>query len=69
MVNKLELPIMWSVTPESMIHLEEEGIRQVSGLPDSASAVVGVEADFNNLAYSFAESTTNCFKVLLADAT
>ena len=52
MVNKLELLVMWSVAPNSMTHLEEEFIRHVSGLPNSASAVVGVEAGFNNLAYS-----------------
>ena len=68
-MNKLELPIMWSVAPESMTQLEEEVIRHVSGLPDSASAVVGVEAGFNNLAYSSAESTTDCSKILLADTT
>ena len=69
MVNKLELPIMRSMAPESMTRLEEEDIRHVSGLTDSASAVVGVEAGFNNMAYSSAESTTDCSKVLLADAT
>ena len=69
MVNKLELPVMWLVAPESMTHLEEENIRHVSGLPNLASAVVGLETDFNNLAYSFAESTTDCSEVLLADAT
>ena len=69
MVNKLELPIMWSVVPESMTQLEEEDIRHVSGLPDLASAVVGVETGFNNLEYSSTESITDCSKVLLADAT
>ena len=69
MVNKLELPVMWSVAPESMTQLEEEDVRHVSGLLDSTSAVVGVEASFNNLAYSSTESTTDCFKVLLADTT
>ena len=68
MVNKLELPVMWSVAPESMTHLEEEDIWHVSGLPDSTSVVVGVEADFNNLAYSSAESTIDCFEVLLVNA-
>ena len=43
-----------------MTHLEEEYIRHVSGLPNSASAVVGVEAGFNNLAYSSVESTIDC---------
>ena len=47
MVNKLELPVMWSVAPESMTQLEEEDVRHVSGLLDSTSAVVGVEASFN----------------------
>ena len=69
MVNKLKLPVMWSVAPESMTRLEEEDIRHVSGLPHSASAVVGVEAGFNNMAYSSAESTTNRSKVLLANTT
>ena len=52
-----------------MTLLEEEDIRHVSGLPDSTSAVLGVEVGFNNLAYSFAESVIDCSKVLLADAT
>ena len=69
MVNKLELPVMWSVAPESMTQLEEEDIRHVSGLPESASKVGGVEVGFNNLAYSSAESITDYSKVLLADAT
>ena len=60
---------MSSVAPESMTQLEEKDIRHVSGLPDSASAVVGVEAGFNSLAYSSAESITDYSKVLLADAT
>ena len=68
MVNKLELPVMRSVAPESMTQLEEEDIRHVSGLPDSISAMVGVEVGFNNLTYSFAESTTDCSKTLLTDA-
>ena len=69
MVNKLELPVMWSVILNSMTHLEEEHIRHVLGLPDLASAVVGVEVGFNNLAYSSGESTIESSKVLLADAT
>ena len=68
MVNKLELHVMWSVVSESMTHLEEKDIRHVSDLPDLASVVVGVEADFNNLAYSSAKSTTDWFEVLLAEA-
>ena len=67
-MNKLELFVMWSVAPESMTQLEEEDIRHVSSLSDSASVVVGVEASFNNLANSFAESTIDCSKVLLANA-
>ena len=67
MANKLELPVMWSVDLESMTHLEEEDIRHVLGLPDSISVVVRVEAGFNNLTYSFFESTIVCFEVLLAD--
>ena len=39
MVKKLELPVMESVVLESMTRLEEEDIRHVSGLPDSASPV------------------------------
>ena len=50
-----------------MTQLEEGDIRHVSGLPNSASAMVGVEAGFNNLAYSSSESTTECSKVLLVD--
>ena len=73
MVNKLELPVMWSVTLELMTNLEEEDIRHELGnklgLPDSTSAMVGGEVDFNNLAYSCAEITIDCSKVLLADAT
>ena len=46
-----------------------KGNKACVGLPDSASAVVGVEAGFNNFAYSSVESTNDCFKVLLADAT
>ena len=60
---------MWSVAPESITQLEEEEIRHVSGLPDSETAVVRVEAGFNNLAYSSVESTTDYSKVLLADTT
>ena len=67
-MNKLELLIMWSTAPKSMTRLEEEDIRHVSGLPDSASAVVAIEASFNNLAYSSKESTIDCFKVLFAEA-
>ena len=69
MVNKLELHVIWSVALESMTQLEKGDIRHVSGLPNSASAMVGVEAGFNNLAYSSSESTTDCSKVLLADVT
>ena len=57
------------MTLKSMTRLEEEDIRHVLDLPDSATAVVGVEASFNNLAYSSAESTIDCFMVLLANAT
>ena len=39
---------MWSVALESMTHLEEDEIRHVLGLPDSASIVIGVEAHFND---------------------
>ena len=37
---------MWLKAPELMTHLEE--IRNVLGLPYSAIAVMGVEADFEN---------------------
>ena len=33
--NNLELPVIWSVAPESMTHFEDEKIRYVLGLPDS----------------------------------
>ena len=39
---------MWSVAPKSMTHLEEDKIRHVLGLPNSASIVLGVEALFND---------------------
>ena len=39
---------MWSVVPESMTHMEEEEIRHALGLPDPASIVLGLEANFNN---------------------
>ena len=52
-----------------MTHLEEEDIMHVSSLRDSISAVEGVEVGFNNLTYSSVENTTECSKVLLADAT
>ena len=67
MANKLELHV-WLVVPK-VTHLEEEDIRYVLGLPNSASAAVGVEADFNNLAYSSVESTIDCSEVLIAGAT
>ena len=60
---------MWSVAPDSIAHLEEDEIRHVSSLPNSTSAVVGAEAEFNNLAYSYVEGTTNCSKILLVKAT
>ena len=68
-VNKLKLHVMWSVAQESMAHLEEEDIRHVLGLHDLASVVVGIDADFNNLAYSSAKSTIDYSEVLLADTT
>ena len=39
---------MWSVALKSMIHVEEEEIRYVLGLPDLASVVIEVDADFND---------------------
>ena len=39
---------MWFAAPESMIHLEEEGIRHMLGLPNLTSIVLGVEAPFND---------------------
>ena len=45
------------------------GHKACVGLLDSTSAMVGLEASFNNMAYSPVESTTDCSKVLLADAT
>ena len=67
-VNKLKLSVMWSVDRESMTQFEEDDIRHVSSLPNSVCAMVGVEAGFHNLIYSSTERTTNCSKVLLADA-
>ena len=48
MVSKLELPIMWLVALESMTHLEEEEIRHVLVLPNSASVVIEVDVDFRD---------------------
>ena len=48
MVNKLELPVMWSLAPESITHLEEEEIRHVLGLPNLASIVLGIKAPFKD---------------------
>ena len=39
---------MWSVAPESMTHLEEEEIRHVLVLLDSASLVIEVDADLSD---------------------
>ena len=39
---------MWSVTLESMTHLEKEERKHVLGLPNLASIVLGVEALFND---------------------
>ena len=36
---------MWSVTPESMTHVEEEEIKHVLVLPDSTSVLIEVKAD------------------------
>lgn len=66
---------MWLVAFESMTHLEEEDIRHVLGLPNSASIVMRIEANFNdswywqNLAYLFAKTTTNFSEAPLADTT
>ena len=68
-MNKLELLVIWSVAPKSMIQMEENDIRHVLGLPNSTCSVVGVETGFNNLANSYVKSTTDCSKVLLVDAT
>lgn len=38
--NKLELPLIWSIAPESMTHLEEEEIRHPLGLPGSTRVEV-----------------------------
>ena len=39
---------MWSMAPESMTHLEEEEIRLVLVLPDSASVVIEVDVDLSD---------------------
>ena len=40
---------MWSVALESMNHVEEDKIKHVLVLPDSASVVIEVNADFNDI--------------------
>lgn len=49
--KRLELPVTWSVAPESMTHLEDEEIRQVFDLPDSAMVGTWVDEDFKDSWY------------------
>ena len=46
-VRKLGLPVIWSITLESMTHFEVEEIRHLFGLPSSAMAVIGGNEFFN----------------------
>ena len=39
---------MWSVAPESMTHVEEEEIKYVLVLPNSASIVIEVDVDLSD---------------------
>ena len=39
---------MWSVAPESMIHVEEKQIKHVLVLPDSMSVVIEVDAELSD---------------------
>ena len=39
---------MWSVTPESMTHIEEDERKHVLVLPDLASVVIEVDADLSD---------------------
>ena len=48
-VNKMELPVMWSMAPESMTHVEEEEIKHVLILPDSKSVLIEVDVDLSDL--------------------
>ena len=45
-----KLPVIWSVAPELMTHLEDEDTRHVE-LPDSAIAVIEESIDFNDALY------------------
>ena len=47
--NKLELPVMWSVAPESMTYVEEDEIKHVLVLPDPTRIVIEVDADLSDL--------------------
>ena len=39
---------MWSIAPESMIHVEEDERKHVLVLPDSASVVMEVDANLSD---------------------
>lgn len=58
-VNNKLIPVMWSVALESLIHLEDEETRQVSGLLDSTIVVAEVDEDIIDSLYSW--NLVNCF--------
>ena len=39
---------MWSMTPESMAHMEEDERKHILGLPNSTSVVIEVNADLSD---------------------
>lgn len=49
--NKLELPVIWSVAPESITHLDDDERRQEVGLPESAIAVTEEDECFKESWY------------------
>ena len=48
MVNKLELPVMWLVAPESMTYIEEDEKKHVLVLLDLTSVVIEIDADLSD---------------------
>lgn len=46
--NKLGLPVIWSVMPESMTHFKVLERRHLEMLPISVMAITGVESDVVN---------------------
>ena len=47
-VNKLELPIMWSMAPGSMTHVEKDKRKHMLVLPDSTSVDIGADANLSD---------------------